>query len=571
VKRIWLTLIQPSKKYLRAQDQFTKIHMVKDVPAASLEVSKVRDIFHNEDRNDPAIAQEKRVWELASILFDEIDLSATDKDESQARRQALSDYWADLVRESSTKSTDLAASSEEKAVACLAGHRVAEACKFLLDGKNFRLGTLVALIGSSDAVKKDMREQLKVWRDSKMLSEFSESIRTIYELLSGNVGVCEGMKGVPAEDRIESFVISSKFGLDWKQAFGLRLWYAIAKQDDLSMAVRKFKSDVDQERESKPHPWYIDQGIKPLWEDEDESSRQDLLWGLLQLYADENTDLEAVLRPENSQLSPLDMRLSWQLGQALVSTGKVSYGSNAVEKADAATLAYTSQLTSAGEWLEAIFVILHLSDPEARAKAIKEQLCRHAGQIGPESGPNFAALTQKLQIPSAWVWEALALYMRSVKKDASGEVECLLRAGSFDEAHRVLANEVAPRAIVERDYATLSSLIAQFEGRQGTISGWSSGGEIYSLFLTLLQQRSKGENTQAMVLDRLQAGLHAMNEEVPETDLMRYAAVSDMADETAKEILKLGRKKQVCLTGASNPLTNYANMRSRTLSSATRF
>jgi nuclear pore complex protein Nup98-Nup96 len=242
-----------------------------------------------------------------------------------------------------------------------------------------------------------------------------------------------------------------------------------------------------------------------------------------------------------------------------------------VEKADAATLAYTSQLTSAGEWLEAIFVILHLSDPEARAKAIKEQLCRHAGQIGPESGPNFAALTQKLQIPSAWVWEALALYMRSVKKDASGEVECLLRAGSFDEAHRVLANEVAPRAIVERDYATLSSLIAQFEGRQGTISGWSSGGEIYSLFLTLLQQRSKGENTQAMVLDRLQAGLHAMNEEVPETDLMRYAAVSDMADETAKEILKLGRKKQVCLTGASNPLTNYANMRSRTLSSATRF
>lgn len=519
---------------------------MKDVPVATLEVSKVRDMFQNEDKNDPASVQEKRVWELASVLFDNIDLSANDENESQPRRKALSNFWADLVRDSSTKSTGMAATSEEKAVACLAGHRVADACKHLLDTQNFRLGTLVALIGTSDAVKRDMREQLKVWRDSKMLSEFSDSIRTIYELLSGNVGVCEGMKGGPTEDRFDSFVISSKFGLDWKQAFGLRLWYAIAKQDDVSAAVRRFKNDIDQERESSPRPWFADQGIKPLWQDDDESSRQDLLWGLLQLYADENTDLEAVLRPENSQLSPLDMRLSWQLGLALVSTGKVSYGNNATEKADAITLAYASQLTSAGEWLEAIFVILHLSDPKVRAAAIKEQLCRHAGLIGPESGANFDALTQKLQIPSPWIWEALALYMRSVKKDASAEVECLLRAGSFEEAHRVLTNEVAPRAIVERDYATLSSLIAQFDGRHGTIAGWSSGGEIYSHFLTLLQHRSKGENSQPMVLDRLQAGLHAMNEDVGETDLMRYAALSDMADETAKEILKLGRKKQVC-------------------------
>lgn len=234
------------------------------------------------------------MWDLASILFDD-----TDPQSSLPRKAKLSQFWTDLVDNASSISVGLAGSSEEKAVACLAGHRITEACKHLLDGKNFRLGTLVPLIGTSDTAKKDMREQLKAWYDSKMLSEFSESVRAIYELLSGNVCVCEGMKNVPVEDRMDSFVVSKKFGLDWKQSFGLRLWYAIGQQDDPAAAVRKFKDDIDQEREYLPRPWYIDQGIQPLWDDSNADSRQDLLWGLLQLYADDTTDLEAILRPEN--------------------------------------------------------------------------------------------------------------------------------------------------------------------------------------------------------------------------------------------------------------------------------
>lgn len=529
---------------MRSQDRLTKIELIKDVPFAKLETKNVKELFHQQDLTDPASVQEKWVWELASILFDDLDVSEANSVE-QTRKSRLSKFWTDLVHLASSSNIGLAASSEEKAVACLAGHRVAEACKYLVDSRNFRLGTLVALIGTSDAAKKDMREQLKSWQNSRMLSEFPEAIRTIYELLSGNVGVCEGIKGVPAEDRIESFVISSKFGLDWKQAFGLRLWYAIATHDNLSAAVRLFKTDIEQDKESNPAPWFVDQGIQPLWSDEDADSRQDLLWGLLQLYADEQADLEAVLRPENSQLSPLDMRLSWQLGLALSGTGKVSYGQNGSEKADAITVAYASQLTSVGEWLEAVFVLLHLSASDARARAIQEHLCRHASLIGPESGDAYVTLTQKFHVPASWVWEAKALYMRSVKKDASGEVECLLRAGSFAEAHRVLVQQVAPRAIVERDYVLLSSLLSQFEGRQDTISGWSSGGEIYSYFLDLLQHRSRGEALQAALLDRLLAGLHAMSDSAPDSDLMRYAAVSDMADEAAKEILKQAKLRQV--------------------------
>ncbi|KAJ4005235.1 hypothetical protein NW752_011273 [Fusarium irregulare] len=531
-----------SKRYLGNQDKLTDIRIVDDVPFASLNAAQLQDVFHHQDMNDPASMQEKHVWDLASILFDSVQDST--QPEHLVRRAKLSHFWSNLVDSASSTTIGLARSNEEKAVACLAGHRIVDACKHLLDGRNFRLATLVPLIGTSDAAKKDMREQLKAWHESKMLSEFSESIRTIYELLSGNACVCEGMKGVPVEDRLDSFVISKKFGLDWKQAFGLRLWYSIAQNDDLAAAVNGFKDDVDQEREYLPLPWYIDQGIKPLWDDADAEKRQDLLWGLLQLYANDASDLEAVLRPENSQLSPLDMRLTWQLGLALSSSGKVSFGQHGSEKADAATVAFASQLTSAGEWLEAVFVLLHLSKPLARKMAIQEHLARHAGLIGDENSSAFNILTEKFLVPSLWIWEALALYMRSVKKDAYSEVQCLLRARSFVEAHRVLVKEVAPLAIVERDYANLSALISQFDGRQELISDWSLGGEIYSFFLTLIQHRARNEIAPQPVLEKLLAGLHAMDEDAGEAGVIRYAAVSDMADETAKEIIKASKKKQ---------------------------
>lgn len=521
---------------------------MNDVPMAVMRAASLLDIFHYQQMNAAANINEKRVWELASILFDGMPGVDPGEAEHLKRKESLSRFWTELVEPASTTSIGLAGSSEEKAVASLAGHRVAEACKHLVDGKNFRLGTLVPLIGTSDAARKDMKDQLKAWHDTNMLSEFSEAIRAIYELLAGNVCVCEGRKNVPVEDRMDSFVISKKFGLDWRQSFGLRLWYAISQDDSAALAVLKFKNDMDQDKEDPPRPWYHEQGLKPVWDDAKEETRQDLLWGLLQLYADEKADLESILRPENSQLSPLDVRLSWQLGQALTWTGRVSFGQQGEEKADAMTIAYAAQLTAAGEWLDAVFVLLHLRNASSRVKAIQEHLCRHAGMIGPDTGPTFAALTEKFQIPAAWVWTALALYMRSVKHDASAEVHCLLRAGEYMEAHRVLVQQVAPQAVIERDYSTLSSLLSQFQGRVESIAEWTRGGEIYSQFLSLMQHRGKGETAPPALLEKLLAGLNVMNENVGEAEVVRYAAVSDMADETAREILQLAKKKQVSCT-----------------------
>ncbi|KAF4475973.1 Nucleoporin NUP145 [Colletotrichum fructicola Nara gc5] len=509
----------------------------------------------------PANAHERLVWELASILFDG-PASADEDLGNESRKSRLSKFWAALVNSASSRSVALARSSEEKAIAALSGHRIQDACKYLLDGNNFRLATLVSLIGSNDQAKKDMREQINEWQDANFLSEFADPLRAIYELLSGNSGVCEGKKAVPLEDRIESFIISQRFGLDWKQAFGLRLWYSISRNDHLSAAVRLFREDITQDREQRPQTWYLEQGIPALWNDRHSEAREDLLWGLLKLYSDAETDLEAVLRPENSQLSPLDIRLSWQLSRALLSTNKVSYGHNASEKADASTIAFADQLVSEGSWLEATFVLLHLDNPDMRAKAVQENLCRHAALLGSETGSNFTTLTQTLKIPTSWIWEAQALYMRAVKKDAAAEVHCLLRAGSYPEAHNVLVHQVAPSAVVSRDYDELAVTLSRFEGHDHVIPGWTLGGEVYKAFLELVSRRKQRQQISIQVLDRLLSGLPALRESAESGNITSLAAISEMGSLVAKVTAEVPRHDQDNVTRVlSLPLTEDAHLK----------
>ncbi|KUI62218.1 hypothetical protein VP1G_09329 [Cytospora mali] len=562
-----------SAKALNNQIALTRVNLVNQVPTVSLgPVDSLTTLFHGQDLQSPENAHEKMVWELASILFDPVtDAEGTRVAPSglrQARRRNLSRFWQNIVEDASNRAVGMARSLEDKAIASLSGHRVADACKHLLDGKNFRLATLVSLIGTSDQMMQDMREQVKEWRDTNVLSEFTEPIRAIYELLGGNVCAVEGKKGA-MENRMESFIISQRFGMDWKQALGLRFWYTITSSDDIVEAIHSFEDDIKQDKEPRPQPWFAEQGIEPLWEDPDKDLREDLLWGLLKLYADKGSELADTLRPENSQLSPLDFRLSWQLGQALVNTGKVSFGEDADEKADAATVSFAAQLNNDGNWLEAVFVLLHLTKPASRAKAIQEHLCRHARLIGGEQSDDFITLTQTFKIPATWVWQAKALYMRSVKIDPKAEVIYLLRAASYAEAHKTFTKHVAPLAIIERDYEGLWAILEQFAGAEKTIADWNFGGKIYHDFLELMRHVRQGPAAVAgvppQIVEGLMAGLPALHESVQvrqDADVLEVAAVADMANVVAKVVVELAKKGETQLSKVLGlPLTEDAYLK----------
>lgn len=515
--------------------RLTHVHSHNGIPTAELQFQQLADLFHSHDLGNPANAQEKLVWDLASILFDAPEPTSSDHEEVSRRRE-LSRFWTAMVDAGTSRSVALAKSYEGKALSSLSGNRIHEACKFLVEGRDFRLATLVSLIGASEASRSDIGVQLAQWNENDVLSDFSDAIRALYAILAGNVCVCQGKKGVPIADRMESFVISRRFGFDWKQAFGLRLWYAAPDSHSLSGVISSFDDDIKQDLEDAPRAWYLEQGIDALWQDPAQNLRHDLLWGLLRLYARIEDDLESVLRPENSQLSPLDSRLCWQLGRALSATGKCSFGEDANVKADAATISFADQLVNEGSWLEATFVLLHLTSPSTRAKAIKEHLCRHAGDLGPESGVNFNTLTQTWKIPAEWLWEAKALYMRSAARNPTAEVHCLLRANSFAAAHETLVSKVAPAAIISRDYAALSSLLAHFEGHEGYIPGWQVGGEIFRSFLILYRHQEHQEQVPEASLNTLLAGLPAMQDAVRGGDMASIAAVCEMSNIVAKTI-----------------------------------
>lgn len=541
--------LQHSAAALHSQIRLTKFGVADGVPKATLHVTKFSHLFHDRSATDPGTRHEKLVWELASILFDDIQKDS-EQPERHARKSQLSTFWRDLVADTSTRSTGLAKSNEEKAVASLAGHRVQDACNYLIQGKNYHLATLVALIGTEGASKKIMKDQLAEWRNSNFLSEFTPAIRAIYEMLSGNVCVCEGKKDVPVEDRLDSFTISERFQLNWKQAFGMRLWYGISPKDDISTAVNLFKADIEQEREKPPATWFAEENIEPLWKDPNPGRREDLLWGLLKLYADGGLGLEEIIGPENSQLSPMDFRLSWQLEQALTSTKKASYGPQAAKVADAITFSFASQLVSEGNWLEAIFVLLHVTNPKAREQAIRDHLCRHASLMGPETGDNVVTLTQTFKIPVAWIWEAQALYMRSVKKDATAEVQCLIRAGAYPEAHRRLVEQVAPQAIIERDYQSLSDILSKFEGKEDLVADWPRGGEVYQDFLTLKRQLARREAPPMQLLQKLIGSLPSLQDNPRTSSTYNTAAVTEMSGTVARAISDSMDGEQVWLSGS---------------------
>jgi nuclear pore complex protein Nup98-Nup96 len=447
------------------------------------------------------------VWELASVLFDHDGAE-------------LSTFWEKLVDKSTEQSIDEAKTHEEKAIACLAGNRPAEACKHLLAGKNFRLATLVAAVGANEQAKKEVREQLKNWQESNVLSEFSEPIRGIYEILAGNTCICAGAKGVPIENRIESFVISDRFNLDWTQSFGLRLWHGGHKS--VAEAVRSFRDDIEQDREPEP---------------------ESPLWGLLKLFADRRVDYG-------------DYALSWQLSRALYVNGNVSFGDDAEERLDGMTSTFAAQLLAKGSWLPALFVLIHLSLPSARTAVIREQLGRNAALIDDKDKDRvLSTLTQTLRIPAAWIWEAKALHARSVLQDPVAEFAYLLLAEDWTEANRTFLKRVAPTCVIQRRYADLFEYASLLYRIRDKLPDYSSGAAVYLLFPAT---RDWSEAKLPSWIDSLTQGLTALRQNTANESVLEVAAIADMAEDLVRvgnRVWKKGGEGKLYKMAGGLPLT----------------
>lgn len=525
-----LTLIQ-SKEMLDIQKQQSTIQRVDGTPFARLGKVDLRQFAFS-----PARDEERLLWQLMNILFNddiEDDISAGVPPQlrpqfaHRIKKDRLTRLWEGVIRERQAQTLERIRSPEERAVHLLCSHRVDEACKTLVDSQNLHLATVVAQIGRDATSRADMANQMDTWRQNNVLSEMSESVRALYELVAGNSLRSEGKAGGALEDRASSFTFSERFELDWFQAFGLRLWYGITEDEPIEAAVSKFLDDLATGLEPAfPHPSHAASTRATLQPGSDTLGRESPLWVLLKAYATATghanvppVELPTALLPESLSGDRLTNRLSFQLHHVLAPV----IGQNDAIKvrqpqADSLGWDFASELIAGQELAPALFVLLHLSQPEDRKRAVQETLARFGAMLPEPTTPDGSAdpawlyLTTDLQIPDAWIWVAKALHARD-RGDSTREVDCLIRGKHWNDAHATFCRVVGPTAVISRDYATLERLVSGFgDGPERKMRGWASGGGIYEDFLRLATAtRGRRDPTR---LSRLVNALKTMGDRV---------------------------------------------------------
>ncbi|KAF2849943.1 hypothetical protein T440DRAFT_398113 [Plenodomus tracheiphilus IPT5] len=539
------------------QREHTKIFTTDGTPAARLQTDpapvEFSDMAKAVSLDTKSGVHEQQAWQLLSLLYDDADkIPEGVKSEhlETYKKERLSEFWKQLVWDDAQKHASQAASLEERAIAYLSCNDVAAACHALLDGFDLRLATMVAQIGGDYSMRQSMITQIEEWRRLDVISEMEEPHRALYELISGNCARAEGKLGAGRENKASTFGICSRFALDWRRAFGLRLWYGIMADEPIELAIAQFADAILGGKEDvKPVPWFVQDGTDMGWSDAKAENREDLLWGILKLYAASRMELAAnvedVLAPENVSGHPLNARLSFQLFQLFKSRqddvresperkvgmptvrgdsedghrnsflssatslgGKESQAEDPLtEMSDKITLTYAACLHTPDHWTTAIWVYAHLSSPTMREHYIRSLLNQFSSTYVLEDGNATSAyLTSDMRIPTTWLHSAAALQAKS-EGDSLRQATHLIKADELEEAHEVLCRKVGPDAIISRDYDPLRELMGGFippsvstpnsssrvtsARRQDRVTGWAQGGQIYFDYIELLDLTSR--------------------------------------------------------------------------------
>ena len=144
-----------------------------------------------------------------------------------------------------------------------------------------------------------------------------------------------------------------------------------------------------------------------------------------------------------------------------------------------------------------------------------------------------------LKIPIEWIWQAKALYARSVLQDHLQEVDFLVKAQDWEEAHEVFRREVGPSAVIEQDWDTLQGVLDNFIDCKEQIAEWGMGGQVYDDYLSLTKGVKGDEKRELLLrlLDALPLMLRGGKRELKET-----VAVQEISGLVGKEVLLMKEK-----------------------------
>jgi len=500
---------------------------------------------------DPKDQHEKNMWGLASVLWDELEnIPAVDVEcklylHEKRRKELLSRFLQELVENDADIHAQSATTAEEAAFAHLTAYGIDQACSVLVDAQDFRLATLIPQLGGDRSTRQSIRSQIDHWRSKGVLSELTVPVRALYELVAGETCFSEGIKS-PAEDATAPIFIGDYFSLDWKRALALKFWYGCFEEESIGRLVKRYEEDLKRfpDKVAWPTPWYLG-AEKPA------DGRFDILWGLLRLYADSQLPLEEVLFPANIGPNRIDYRATWQLGTIFAKLGGkgfVPWGSS-LSKGDQIASEYAGGLENAGLWEWSLFVVMHIQDADARGAGLKNIIGRHIDKI--DDGEKREFLEKTLRIPRTWIYEAKALRARHAG-DYLQEVEHLISAMAWVEAHKTIIEQVAPEAVISGNLDDLKKILAKFDSSVRP-EGWRLGGQVYLDYIRLQEltkttsPRAKTEKEE--VARRLLGALKNMET----CGFLQGIAVREMAGVVGSLVLKYGEMVCISMPTASFP------------------
>ncbi|USW52842.1 Putative nuclear protein [Septoria linicola] len=498
---------------------------------------------------------ESMVWRLSALLFESIRITAaqlvvgmSDEQISQfeprLRRDAVQEFWRNIVEVASGQSITSTNSAEEKALYMLTRGDHIAAAEVLAKAKDFRLATLVAQLPGTSNSRELIKKQIEAWKTRNDWSEMSDAVRALYSILAGLVCAVSGKNGAK-EDRAGDFSISQRFDLNWTQSFALRLFYG--GHESLDQLVKAYAQDLDDGSEATlPTPVWTARGSS----EEAIAGREDTLFGLLRLFSTTRAypaDLEALFDPYTVSGSPTNSRLAWQLATILYAKGWTDYISHAT--LDQITRDFAGELERTNRFVTAIWVLLHLTEPKAREVTVRSLLMRNGGKIPEPSTSDdmvetnvFDQLAVDNKIPESLLYEAKALHAKSELQSPGLQARYLLQAGLFDEAHDVLISVIGPASVIGEDYDDLVDILARFPDHGNGVQGWEGGGAVYNdfaLLVTMNLGRKKGrEGKQTM--QRLRLGLEAMENGHRKLTLEERVSLLEMSRILAEEAREVG-------------------------------
>ena len=420
-----------------------------------------------------SLNETKDVWELMTALWGQLD-----EDEGREghhvtmRRKERLSAWLEHVVDASAQDGVKAAKRRgnvtSEMLALLSANRLEEACdRAQAAGDHYAALAASVSSGESSFPAEQLLKYLDLMQEVRADQHVDDERLKLYALLSGT----------PVWPASDDKTINACQGLDWTRALAVVLWFFCTPVSSVSDALAAFE---DAFQGLSPFGAYAQAPRPRLGLQEDAF---DVKYHLLKLYADRGHPLEVVVTPTTHAASHTDHRLGWFLARVLETLG---YRHMAVHRRDQHHLEFAAQLEAGGLWHWAVYVLLHLHDPDHRQTKVGEVLGRHVRLDDDISAEREAFVHEHLRVPVSWIARAKAT--RAAFEGSYGsQAWFLIKANDWNAAHSVIVKEIAPDAIIGDNYDFFYELLKHLadDSVSSSVTDWHLRGAVYYDFISV--------------------------------------------------------------------------------------